>query len=147
MLGPEFLQLYLSVSTEFLENLVRKADENGYHAIVVTRDHGSYRVRDNTLSLFEEASKTIDPELQNSISLLNMNVPDIMVQNKFTIGSITWAKIEWVKKLTTLPIICKGILSLIDAELASKYGADGIVVRFVFRYIQLSERILLYIIA
>jgi hypothetical protein len=57
-------------------------------------DHGSYRVRDNTLPLFEEVSKTIDPQLQNSMSLPNMDVPDIMVQQKFTVDSITWANIE-----------------------------------------------------
>ena len=132
MSGPKFLQLYLTTSVEILEKLVPKAAENGYRAIVVTCDHGTYRVRDNTLPLFEEASKSIDSELQNNISLPNVDVPDIMVQQKFTVGSTTWANIEWLKKLTTLPIICKGILSPIDAELAIKYGADGIVVRFTF---------------
>jgi isopentenyl diphosphate isomerase/L-lactate dehydrogenase-like FMN-dependent dehydrogenase len=139
MLGPKFLQLYLTTSVEILEKIVPEAAQNGYLAIVVTCDHATYRVRDNTLPLFEEASKNIDPELQNSISLPNMDISDIMVQKKFTVGSITWANIEWIKNLTTLPIICKGILSPIDAELAIKYGADGIIVRFVFVFIQLTE--------
>jgi lactate 2-monooxygenase len=132
MLGPKFLQLYLTTSREILERIVPKAVQNGYLGIVITCDHATYRVRDNTLSLFEEASKTIDPQLQNSISLPNMDVHNIMVQQKFTVGSITWANIEWIKKLTTLPIICKGILSPIDAELAIKYGANGIIVRYPF---------------
>jgi isopentenyl diphosphate isomerase/L-lactate dehydrogenase-like FMN-dependent dehydrogenase len=132
MLGPKFLQLYLTTSVEILERIVPKAAENGYLAIVITCDHGSYRVRDNTLSLFEEASKTIDRQLQNSMLLPNMDVPGIMVQQKFTVGSTTWAYIEWIKTLTALPIICKGILSPIDAELAVKYGANGIIVRYLF---------------
>jgi hypothetical protein len=94
MLGPKFLQLYLTTSREILERILPKAAENGYLAIVITCDHGSYRVRDNTLPLFEEASKTIDPLLQNSMSLPNMDVPGIMVQQNFTVDSTTWANVE-----------------------------------------------------
>ncbi|CAF4319588.1 unnamed protein product, partial [Rotaria sordida] len=49
-------------------------------------------------------------------------------------GSVTWANIEWLRKLTQLPIICKGILSPIDAEVAIKYGANGIIVRSTFNH-------------
>ncbi len=138
MLGPKFLQLYLTTSREILERILPKAAENGYLAIVITCDHGSYRVRDNTLPLFEEASKTIDPLLQNSMSLPNMDVPGIMVQQNFTVDSTTWANVEWIKTLTALPTICKEILSPIDVELAIKYGANGIIVRFGFVSINVS---------
>ncbi len=61
-----------------------------------------------------------------------MNFPNITVKENFRTGSLTWTNIEWLRKLTKLPIICKGILSPIDAELAIKYGANGIIVRFIF---------------
>ncbi|CAF4210465.1 unnamed protein product, partial [Rotaria sordida] len=64
----------------------------------------------------------------------NLNIPDIIVKQHFGTGSVTWANIEWLRKLTQLPIICKGILSPIDAELAIKYGANGIIVRSTFNY-------------
>jgi (S)-2-hydroxy-acid oxidase len=130
-LGPKFLHIYLTTPKEILENILPKADQNGYRAIVMTCDHPTDRVRDDVLPLFEEASKYTDPQLQNSMPMPNMNLPDIIVKQNFSTGSITWANIEWIKKLTTLPIICKGILSPIDAELAVKHGAHGIIVRFV----------------
>jgi isopentenyl diphosphate isomerase/L-lactate dehydrogenase-like FMN-dependent dehydrogenase len=111
--------------------MIPKAEENGYRAIVITCDHPTDRVRDSVLPLFAEASKTIDLELQKSMPMPNMNLPDIIVKQEFSTGSITWANVEGIKKLTKLPIICKGILSPIDAEIAIKCGANGIVVRFV----------------
>jgi hypothetical protein len=95
-------------------------------------------------SLFKEVSKNVDPELPNIISMPNMNALNIRLQENYQSGFLTWTNIEWLRKLTKLPIICKGILSPIDAELAIKYGANGIIVRFAFASIQLIEYILFY---
>ncbi|CAF4114886.1 unnamed protein product, partial [Rotaria sordida] len=103
-LGPKFLHIYLT-----------------------TPPHE--RIRDFVLPLFEEASKNIDPELMKNMSIPNLNIPGIIVKQRFGTDSVTWANIEWLRKLTQLPIIiCKDILSPIDAELAIKYGANGIIV-------------------
>jgi isopentenyl diphosphate isomerase/L-lactate dehydrogenase-like FMN-dependent dehydrogenase len=135
ILGPKFLHIYLTTPNEILERIVPNADKNGYRAIVVTCDHPTDRVRDDVLPLFEEASKSDDSELMKSMPMPNMNLPDIVVKQNFSTGSITWANIQLLRKLTKLPIICKGILSPIDAELAVEYGANGIIVRFVFTHI------------
>jgi isopentenyl diphosphate isomerase/L-lactate dehydrogenase-like FMN-dependent dehydrogenase len=135
ILGPKFLQVYLTVPVGILETIIPKAEENGYRAIVITCDHPTDRMRDYILPLFDEASKTIDLELQKSMPMPNMNFPDILVKQEFSTGSVTWANVEWIKRLTKLPIICKGILSPIDAELAIKYGANGIIVRSIFSHI------------
>jgi (S)-2-hydroxy-acid oxidase len=42
--------------------------------------------------------------------------------------SITWKDIEWLKSITSLPIVLKGILTREDALLAIKYGASAILV-------------------
>jgi (S)-2-hydroxy-acid oxidase len=133
--GPKFLHIYLTTPTEILQRILPKAEENGYRAIVITCDHPTDRMRDYILPLFAEASKTIDLELQKSMPMPNMNLPDIIVKQEFSTGSVTWANVEWIKRLTKLPIICKGILSPIDAELAIKYGANGIIVRSIFSHI------------
>ncbi|CAF3979259.1 unnamed protein product [Rotaria sordida] len=117
-----------------LQTLVPQADKKGYRAIVITCDQPHERIRDFVLPLFEEASKTIDPELMKNMSIPNLNTPGIIVKQRFGTGSVTWANIEWLRKLTQLPIICKGILSPIDAELAIKYGANGIIVRSTFNH-------------
>ncbi|CAF1095053.1 unnamed protein product [Adineta steineri] len=126
--GPKFLHIYFTIPIEILEKVVSNAEKNGYRAIVVTCDDPTYRLRDHMLPLFEEASKNIDPDLMKTIITPNMNTVDIKIKENFNKVSITWASLQWVRKLTMLPIICKGILSPIDAELAIKYGADGIIV-------------------
>ena len=40
----------------------------------------------------------------------------------------TWADISWLKSLTRLPILLKGILHPADAEMAVSAGVDGIIV-------------------
>ncbi|CAF1096035.1 unnamed protein product [Rotaria sp. Silwood1] len=126
--GPKFLHVYLTMPIEILEKLVEKAAENGYRAIVVTCDDPTSRVWNNILPVFLEASKNIDPNLMKTAIMPNMNIFDLSIEPDFYDGSITWTNIERLRKLTTLPIICKGILSPMDAELAIKYGANGILV-------------------
>ncbi|CAF1476218.1 unnamed protein product, partial [Rotaria sordida] len=87
-----------------LQTLVPQADKTGYRAIVITCDQPHERIRDFVLPLFEEASKNIDPELIKNMSIPNLNIPCIIVKQRF------------------------GILSPIDAELVIKYGANGIIV-------------------
>nr|AZL94550.1 hydroxyacid oxidase [Nephromyces sp. MMRI] len=40
--------------------------------------------------------------------------------------SITWEDLAWIKEISQLPLIVKGILNAEDAELALKFGADAV---------------------
>ena len=133
-LGPKFLHIYLTTPVEILERLLAAAENRGYRAIVITCDHPTDRVRDDVLPLFEEASRTNDRQLTNSMPMPNMNVPDIIVKQNFSTGATTWDNVQWIKNRTKLPIICKGILSTDDAQLAVNNGANGIIVRSVSLY-------------
>ena len=42
--------------------------------------------------------------------------------------SVTWKDIEWLQKLTDLPLILKGIRTAEDSKLAVDHGVDGIFV-------------------
>jgi isopentenyl diphosphate isomerase/L-lactate dehydrogenase-like FMN-dependent dehydrogenase len=46
----------------------------------------------------------------------------------FSRSSLTWDNLDFVRKLTKLPILLKGIQHPDDAELAVKHGMDGIIV-------------------
>jgi lactate 2-monooxygenase len=46
----------------------------------------------------------------------------------FSRSSLTWTNLEFVRKRTKLPILLKGIQHPDDAELAIKYGMDGVIV-------------------
>ena len=47
------------------------------------------------------------------------------VKKKFGSG-LTWDFISWVKSITKLPVLLKGILTAEDAKLAVQHGADAI---------------------
>jgi isopentenyl diphosphate isomerase/L-lactate dehydrogenase-like FMN-dependent dehydrogenase len=134
ILGPKFLHIYLKIPNDILEKIVSNARQNGYRAIVVTCDDPTYRIREFVFPLFLEASKNIDPNIFQTIGNSNMNLLNIDSQSCLDKTPATWTNIQRLRKLTTLPIICKGILSPIDAEIAIKCGANGIVVRFVTIY-------------
>lgn len=140
--GPKFLHVYLTMPEEILVRIVSSAEDKGYCGIIITCDHPTDRVRDHVLPLFEEASKTIDRQLEHSMPMPNMNVGDIVAKQDFSTGLITWNNIQSIKKLTKLPIICKGILSPIDAQLAIEHGANAIVVRFVSILISRYSRVI-----
>jgi hypothetical protein len=97
---------YLPIDILERKKKLQKADQDGHRAIVVTCDDPTHRVRDHVLPLYKETSKTVDPKVFQSMATANM-------------------------ALTKLPISCKGILSPANAQLAIKYGANRIVVRFV----------------
>lgn len=126
--GPKFLHIYLTTPEEILKKIVSQAEEKGYRAIVITCDHPTDRVRDHTLTLFEQASKTTDRQLENSMPLPNMKINEIISKQNLSTGAVSWKNVEQIQQLTNLPIICKGILSTVDAQLAVRHGAKGIIV-------------------
>ena len=42
--------------------------------------------------------------------------------------ALTWEAVAWLKSITRLPVVVKGILTAQDAALAVEHGADGILV-------------------
>ena len=42
--------------------------------------------------------------------------------------ALTWESLVWLRSLTPLPIVLKGVLTAEDAVLAVKHGVDGIIV-------------------
>ena len=42
--------------------------------------------------------------------------------------SVTWADVDWVRGLTSLPIVLKGILTGDDGAEAVRHGVQGIIV-------------------
>ncbi|ROI68674.1 Hydroxyacid oxidase 1 [Anabarilius grahami] len=43
-------------------------------------------------------------------------------------ATVKWDDIAWLKRLTSLPVVVKGVLTAEDAKEALKYGVDGILV-------------------
>ena len=127
----KWFQLYIFTDRELSRNLVQRAEKAGYKALVVTVDHavfGKCLARNNfkiPFSMFWNNFKSTSVE-----SMLNKSEPFIDTKVVFPLfeSGLTWEDIDWLRGITKLPIILKGILTAEDAEEALKHDIQGIIV-------------------
>ncbi|MEP7188013.1 MAG: alpha-hydroxy acid oxidase [Roseiflexaceae bacterium] len=120
---PIWFQLYCCHSRIYTERLVRRAEAAHCRALVVTVD-ATYDPRRERLMRKPFI-------LPNTISLGNfvdIGLPGNPNQDDVQYMAITWSDIEWLRTLTSLPIILKGIMTSEDAQLAVEHGVEGLVV-------------------
>ena len=129
--GPLWFQLY-HFSDDLTEYLLPMARDAGYSAVCVTVDVPvpSSKERDvrNNYSPGAETrwgSLTGRPELAK---LREVGVPDTINWNPPGYTGLTWERLDWVRSLTGLPLVIKGVRTVADAQLCVKHGVDGIVV-------------------
>jgi lactate 2-monooxygenase len=133
---PGFFQLYTPKNVAVAESLVHRAEAAGFKAIVVTLDTWvtGWRPRDLNDSNFPQlrghclANYFIDPQFR---ALLKKPPEEdgaaAIMQWAQTFGrTLTWADLPWLRSLTKLPLILKGICHPDDARRAIDGGADAI---------------------
>lgn len=132
---PAFFQLYTPRHRPLAESLVHRAELAGYRALVVTLDTWTlgYRPRDLAHGTFPQlgglclANYTSDPEFR---ALLPAGADSAATVGTwaglFGDPTLTWDDLAWLRSLTDLPIILKGICSPDDARMAVDAGMDGI---------------------
>jgi 4-hydroxymandelate oxidase len=127
--GPKWFQLYVHKDRELTADLVKRAHEAGYLAIVLTIDTPllGRRLRD------ERNSFTLPPGIELA-NLEGVTLADEPGSNLFRYFAsqldvaITWDDMAWLRALSPLPIALKGILTAEDALLAVEGGVEAIVV-------------------
>jgi isopentenyl diphosphate isomerase/L-lactate dehydrogenase-like FMN-dependent dehydrogenase len=121
--GPLWLQLYLTRTIEATGSLVQRAEAAGYRAIVLTVDtpRTSRRERDvrNNFVIAKSARAANFVEAPGTD-------PVTIQQSRHITG--TWETLDWLRSLTKLPILLKGILTAEDALLAMEHDIQGIIV-------------------
>ena len=133
---PGWFQLYTPRNRELATSLIRRAEEAGYKALVVTLDTWvtGWRPRDLNASNFPQLRGKV---LQNYFSdpvfrSLLAKPPEEDVQAAIftwaaTFGQVlTWDDMAWFKSVTKLPIVLKGICHPDDARRAVDHGADAV---------------------
>lgn len=116
--GPLWFQLYLYPTHDIAAQLVKRAEVAGCQAIVLTVDMPvlGHRERDRRNQF------VIPPP-----SMTRANFAGIEA-NGHAWATVTWNDVEWLKSITSLPILVKGILTAEDALLALEHGVSGIIV-------------------
>ncbi|MBX8825436.1 lactate oxidase [Ochrobactrum sp. SFR4] len=128
--NPFFFQLYMSKNEAFNEFTLKRAKDSGAKVIILTVDSpvGGYR-EDDIKNDFQFPLGFANLELfakQNddgSKTGKGAGISEIYAQAK---QAFTPADIKYVKDMTGLPVIVKGIQSPEDADVVIKAGADSI---------------------
>ncbi|HFK8541518.1 TPA: lactate oxidase [Proteus mirabilis] len=127
---PFFFQLYMSKNDAFNQYILSQAKQYGAKGIILTVDSpvGGYREDDIKNSFqfplgfanLEAFAKISDDKSKTG---KGSGISEIYAQAK---QAFTPADIQYVKKMSGLPVIVKGIGSPEDADTAIKAGADAI---------------------
>lgn len=114
--GPLWFQLYLFEPRALSEQLVRRAQQAGYQAIVVTVDTPYYGRKER---FWRQGYRL--PENIHKANFASDVDPTVS-------STFDWSVFEWLRSFTDLPLIAKGILTAKDAREAVQHGVAGIVV-------------------
>ncbi len=116
--GPLWFQLYLYPTHEIAATLVKRAEVAGCKAIVLTVDMPALGHRER--------------DLRNQFVIPPPSLSRANFAGSETRGhawmNITWRDVDWLRSVTSLPILLKGILTAEDALLALEHGISGIIV-------------------
>ena len=133
---PGFFQLYTPTDCELAASLVRRAEQAGFKAIVVTLDTwlAGWRPRDLETANFPQlrghclANYLTDPRFAQLLGGPPERDMRAAVTTWATIfgNPLTWDDLPWLRSLTSLPLILKGICHPDDARRAIDGGVDGI---------------------
>jgi 4-hydroxymandelate oxidase len=128
-----WFQLYVYKDRLATKELVQRAEKAGYKALVLTVDSPmlGWRLRDvrNKFQMPEGLTiKNLFPYGMEKFpkKLVSSGLMDYL--NAFYDQSLTWKDIEWLRSITKLPVIIKGIVRADDACLAWQHGASAVIV-------------------
>jgi 4-hydroxymandelate oxidase len=131
--GPVWFQLYIYRDRGATEALVRRVEAAGCQALVLTVDAPllGRRLRDVRNRFALPAGLAIENMLAHDMGVVAAPVADSGLAAYFASmldPALTWRDIEWLRSITRLPVIVKGVVRGDDARRAVDHGASGVVV-------------------
>ena len=137
--APRWFQLYWINDREIVASLLQRAGLNGFSAVVVTLDTPilGWRPRDLRRAYLPFikgegcAQFFSDPVFREKLAKPpeeDMLTAAATMLSTFPHLSLTWDDLAWLRELTDLPMLVKGVLTAEDAQKAVAAGVDGIIV-------------------
>lgn len=133
---PGMFQLYTPIDRDLTQSLVSRAETAGFKALVVTLDTWvpGWRPRDLSTSNFPQlrghclANYFSDPVFRAMLAKTPEEDPKTAILTWIAqFGNpVTWDDLSWLRTLTDLPLVLKGICHPDDARRAKDAGVDGI---------------------
>ncbi|MBF9033294.1 alpha-hydroxy-acid oxidizing protein [Rhodobacterales bacterium HKCCE2091] len=136
--GPNWFQCYVLRDREMTADLVRRAEAAGYGAVVLTVDNIAGRLGgQERLRLYRyswatevETSKTLERDriLRNFAAYRGDRHFERQSLIEHFDAALGWDDLDWLRSVTSLPIVIKGIQTAEDAIRAADHGAAAVVV-------------------
>jgi (S)-2-hydroxy-acid oxidase len=124
--GTRWFQLYWSTDRVVVRDMVERAEAAGYRAVVLTVDLPVLGRRERDLRTGFGLADDVAVPAFSALAESGGATPD---QISWLVDkTLTWKDLEWLRSVTELPLVVKGLLTAEDAELACAAGAEGIVV-------------------
>ena len=128
--APLWFQLYVQPDHGFTRDLIQRAEAAGYRVLCVTVDTPILGIRDRE----KRAGFHLPPGIERAnLKALGTGATKVGHFQEGTIynlldPAINWDTIAWIRSLTKMPVVLKGILTPEDARLAREHGVSGIIV-------------------
>jgi isopentenyl diphosphate isomerase/L-lactate dehydrogenase-like FMN-dependent dehydrogenase len=131
--GVRWFQLYCYKDRGITQALVERATAAGYRAIVLTVDAPfvGRRERDirNRFGLPPGLRwKNLEPYGFDRMDAGGDGSALVKYIETIWDAGLTWDAVDWLRSVSPLPIVLKGVLNAADARIAAGHGVDGIIV-------------------
>lgn len=139
--GLRWFQLYVYKDRALTEDLVRRAAASGYKALCVTIDTPILgKRREDMRHCFDlpshlKLANFSSEFLESSLSKVREEEGKaaagsalLRYTQELICSSLTWKDIQWLQRISHLPVVLKGVLTAEDAKMAIMHGVSGIMV-------------------
>lgn len=126
-----WFQVYVQRDGRHTEHLVKRAEAAGCTAIVVTVDTPVLGSRDRERRLVfphDDTMRAVHLEELDPTGTKRHHWEPGSIHSPLLQPALTWTSIEWIRSLTTLPLLLKGVMAGDDARHAMTVGVDGLIV-------------------
>jgi lactate 2-monooxygenase len=133
--GPKWFQLYWPADRDLAASFVARAEAAGFTALVVTLDTWQlgWRPRDLKtaylpfLQSIGIANYASDPVFTADLDPADPNAAVLKFVRVFNNPTLTWSDLKWLRSITSLPIVLKGLQHPDDVRQAVDAGVQGVV--------------------
>lgn len=124
---PFFLQLYVNTDRRETEKLLRKAKSLGVKGIFVTVDAPVPGKREADERVAAEAN--VSAAISGAVAGNDRKGGGMgRLMGAYIDKSLCWEDVAWIRRVSGLPVVLKGVQTAEDARVAMGWGVKGIMV-------------------
>lgn len=130
--APLWFQLYVQPDRGFTRALVERVQAAGVRAIVLTVDTPVLGARNRETRIGFKLPAGMAREnlvdLDAQVAAATHRPPEGQIYSAVLEPRLTWKDVDWLRSISKVPVLLKGILDADDAKRAVGSGANGIIV-------------------